>query len=119
VANEMLFTIAEVVYSMKSRLLLAVLGCAAVAAPAFAWNNGHRNVTAAALQNCQSATISRLHHDGYGHVRFQSSNVLPQRNGDHVWGEARANGWYLGKTFGYSCSVDSNGYVTSAGVAMH
>jgi len=111
----MLLTFSEVLYHMNSRLLIAVLGCAALAFPALAQKR--------AVQNCQSAAIHQMRKDGYGHVRFKSTNVIGQsygnRWGSQVWGQARASGWYMGKTFSYSCSMDSNGYVRSASVAMH
>lgn len=107
---------------MKSRLLLAVLGCASLAAPVFAWNNltlGN-NVGMGGVEACQASTIRRLHRDGYGNVRFRSGNAIGLTDGgQHVWGEARAHGWYIADRFSYSCSVDPKGYVTHVGVALH
>jgi hypothetical protein len=140
VANEMLFTIPEVFYRMKSRLLLSVLGCAALAFPALAsWNPNEmksqtappvstirpRMVSAPRYMNpkdmssCQSSAASQIRHRGYSNVRFRSTSMAETKKGDQVFGMARADGWYQSRTFSYSCALTPKGYVTSANVAMH
>jgi hypothetical protein len=125
---------------MKSRLLLSVLGCAALAFPVLAsWNPNNMKGEAAtgvsttrpamvtsfrymnpkAMSSCQSSAASQIRRRGYGNVRFRSTSMAETKKGDQVFGMARADGWYQSRSFSYSCALTPKGYVTSANVAMH
>ncbi len=79
----------------------------------------YRVIGPSAIANCHSAAASQMRHDGYGDIRFKTTNVGYFSNGEQVFGRAKASGWYLGKTFSYACSVDSRGDVMHASAAMH
>ncbi len=87
--------------------------------PAATTRVAYRAMGTSAIANCHSAAAHQMRHDGYGDIRFKSTNVANSSNGGQVFGRAKASGWYLGKTFSYACSVDSRGDVLHASAAMH